>query len=91
MSDGLSEQTLHTTQSQHMVDPVRKRKVAVVHDRATRQDPEQGVVVTLADFRTDRGTVLPIGAALGYSISQHLFIGSGQSWRAAATMCTSSA
>lgn len=75
---GSSKQTLYTTHSQHMVDPARYEKLRAVHDRATRQDPDLGVVVTLADFRTDRDTVLPIEAALGYSISEHLFIGSGQ-------------
>lgn len=75
---GSSKQTLYTTHSQHMVDPARYEKLRAVHDRATKDDPDQGVVVTLADFSTDRETLLPIEAALGYTISQHLFIGSGQ-------------
>lgn len=75
---GASKQTIYTTHSQHMVDPARYEKIRAVHDRATRQDPDRGVVVTLADFSTDRDTILPLEAALGYTISQHLFLGSGQ-------------
>lgn len=75
---GSSKQTLYTTHSQHMVDPAKYEKIRAVHDRATRENPDQGVQVTLADFSTDRDTILPVEAALGYTISQHLFIGSGQ-------------
>jgi predicted ATP-dependent endonuclease of OLD family len=75
---GASKQTLYTTHSQHMIDPTKYEKLRAVHDRATRSDPDQGVAVTLADLAADRDTILPIESALGYSISQHLFIGSGQ-------------
>lgn len=75
---GSSQQTLYTTHSQHMVDPARYEKIRAVHDRATREAPDEGVVVTRADFSTDRDTILPVEAALGYTISQHLFLGSGQ-------------
>jgi hypothetical protein len=37
-----------------------------------------GVEVTLANLSADRATILPIESALGYSVSQHLFLGSGQ-------------
>jgi energy-coupling factor transporter ATP-binding protein EcfA2 len=75
---GSSKQTIYTTHSQFMVDPARYEKLRAVHDRATREAPDQGVVVTPVDLSADRETVLPIESALGYSISQHLFIGSGQ-------------
>jgi energy-coupling factor transporter ATP-binding protein EcfA2 len=75
---GASKQTIYTTHSQHMVDPTRYEKLRAVHDRASRDDPDQGVVVTLPNLSADRATILPIESALGYSVSQHLFLGSGQ-------------
>lgn len=75
---GSSKQTIYTTHSQHMVDPTRYEKLRAVHDRATRENPDLGVVVTLPNLSADRATILPIESALGYSVSQHLFIGSGQ-------------
>lgn len=61
-----------------MVDPTRYEKLRAVHDRATRNNPNLGVVVTLPNLSADRATILPIESALGYSVSQHLFLGSGQ-------------
>ena len=75
---GASKQTIYTTHSQHMVDPTRYEKLRAVHDRASRDDPDQGVAVTLPNLSADRATILPIESALGYSVSQHLFLGSGQ-------------
>lgn len=75
---GASKQTIYTTHSQHMVDPARYEKLRAVHDRASRENPDQGVVVTLPSLSADRATILPIESALGYSVSQHLFLGSGQ-------------
>jgi len=75
---GSSKQTLYTTHSQFMVDPARYEKLRAVHDPATRQTPGLGVQVTPVDLSADRESILPIESALGYSISQHLFIGSGQ-------------
>jgi predicted ATP-dependent endonuclease of OLD family len=75
---GTSKQTIYTTHSQHMVDPTKYEKLRAVQDRATRDDPDQGVLVTRANLSSDRATILPIESALGYSIAQHLFIGSGQ-------------
>lgn len=74
---GSSKQTLYTTHSQYMVDPARYEKMRAVHDRATRENPDLGVVVTPVDLSADRDTVLPVESALGYTISQHLFLGSG--------------
>jgi energy-coupling factor transporter ATP-binding protein EcfA2 len=75
---GASKQTIYTTHSQHMVDPARYEKLRAVHDRATRENPDLGVVVTLPNLSADAATILPIESALGYSVSRHLFIGSGQ-------------
>lgn len=75
---GAAKQTIYTTHSQHMIDPTRYEKLRAVHDRASREDPDQGVVVTLPNLSADRATILPIESALGYSVSQHLFLGSGQ-------------
>jgi predicted ATP-dependent endonuclease of OLD family len=75
---GSAQQTIYTTHSQHMVDPARYEKLRAVHDRATRESPELGVVVTPPNLSADPATILPIESALGYSVSRHLFIGSGQ-------------
>jgi predicted ATP-dependent endonuclease of OLD family len=75
---GNSKQTIYTTHSQHMIDPAKYEKLRAVHDRATREDPNLGVTVSLIDLAADRSTLLPVESALGYSVSQHLFIGSGQ-------------
>lgn len=74
---GASKQTLYTTHSQFMVNPAEYEKLRAVHDRATRDTPGGGVEVSPVNLQADRKTVLPIESALGYSISQHLFIGSG--------------
>lgn len=74
---GAAKQTLYTTHSQYMVDPSRYEKLRAVHDRATRQNPDLGVAVSRVSLSADRDTVLPVESALGYSISQHLFIGGG--------------
>ncbi len=80
VSEELAEakQTLYTTHSQHMVDPTRYEKLRAVHDRATRENPDLAVEVTPVDLSADRDTILPVEAALGYAVSQHLFLGSGQ-------------
>ncbi|MBB5161574.1 AAA family ATPase [Mycobacterium sp. AZCC_0083] len=75
---GASKQTIYTTHSQHMVDPTRYEKLRAVHDRSTRSNPDLGVSVTLPNLAADRATLLPIESALGYSVSHHLFLGSGQ-------------
>jgi predicted ATP-dependent endonuclease of OLD family len=74
---GASKQTIYTTHSQFMVDPKVYEKLRAVHDRATRTDKDQGVAVTHVSLSADRDTILPVESALGYSISQHLFLGSG--------------
>ncbi|WP_173923134.1 ATP-dependent endonuclease [Agromyces sp. Marseille-P2726] len=75
---GASKQTIYTTHSQFMVDPAAYEKLRAVHDRATREDQGAGVEVTPVNLKADRATVLPVESALGYTISQHLFLGGGQ-------------
>lgn len=61
-----------------MVEPSRYEKLRAVEDRATRANPDLGVVIQPVDVSADPDTLLPIQAALGYSINQHLFIGAGR-------------
>ena len=74
---GSAKRTMYTTHSQYMVDPSRYEKMRAVHDRATRENPDLGVQVANVSLSADRDTVLPVESALGYSISQHLFLGGG--------------
>jgi predicted ATP-dependent endonuclease of OLD family len=73
-----TKQTIYTTHSQHMIDTTEYEKLRAVDDRATREDPDQGVVVSAVGLSVDRDTVLPVESALGASVTQHLFIGPGQ-------------
>lgn len=75
---GAKKQTLYTTHSQFMVDPTVYEKLRTVHDKANRENQEAGVEVSKVNLKADRDTVLPVESALGYSISHHLFLGSGQ-------------
>jgi energy-coupling factor transporter ATP-binding protein EcfA2 len=74
---GAHQQVLYTTHSQHMLDPTRYETMRAVHDRATRERPELGVAITPVDLSADRTTILPVEAALGYTVAQHLFLGHG--------------
>jgi hypothetical protein len=75
---GASKQVLYTTHSQYLVDPSKYEKLRAVEDRSTQDDPDLGVAVTNVDVSADADTLLPIQAALGYSISLHLFLGAGR-------------
>lgn len=74
---GPKQQVLYTTHSQHMIDPTRYETMRAIHDQATRADPNLGVVVTSVSLSADPKTILPVEAALGYSVAQHLFLGAG--------------
>ncbi|MEV2235427.1 AAA family ATPase [Streptomyces phaeochromogenes] len=74
---GTKQQVLYTTHSQHMIDPTRYETMRAIHDQATREDANLGVVITSVSLSADPKTILPVEAALGYSVSQHLFLGSG--------------
>jgi predicted ATP-dependent endonuclease of OLD family len=78
MELGQAKQTMYTTHSQHMIDPSKYEKLRAVHDKATRENPDLGVVVSPIDLAADKATLLPVESAIGYSVSQHLFLGSGQ-------------
>ncbi|HUY10415.1 MAG TPA: AAA family ATPase [Candidatus Dormibacteraeota bacterium] len=75
---GASKQVIYATHSQYMVDPARYEKLRGVEDRSTRDNPDIGVAITPVDLTANKDTLLPVQAALGYSISQHLFIGAGR-------------
>lgn len=74
---GTKQQVLYTTHSQHMIDPTRYETMRAIHDQATRKDPTLGVVITPVSLSADAKTILPVEAALGYSVAQHLFLGAG--------------
>ncbi|MER5739702.1 AAA family ATPase [Streptomyces sp. NPDC002262] len=74
---GPRQQVLYTTHSQHMIDPTRYETMRAIHDQATRTDPNLGVVITSVSLSADPKTILPVEAALGYSVAQHLFLGAG--------------
>src|SRR5690606_38358761 len=74
---GAHQQVIYTTHSQHMLDPTRYETMRAIHDRATREQPELGVSITPLDLSADRATILPVEAALGYTVAQHLFLGRG--------------
>ncbi|MFD7838304.1 AAA family ATPase [Streptomyces sp. NPDC059761] len=74
---GTKQQVLYTTHSQHMIDPTRYESMRAIHDQATRADATLGVVITPVSLSADPKTILPVEAALGYSVSQHLFLGAG--------------
>jgi energy-coupling factor transporter ATP-binding protein EcfA2 len=74
---GQKQQVLYTTHSQHMIDPTRYETMRAIHDRATRANPDLGVVITPVSLSADRNTILPVEAALGYTVAKHLFFGSG--------------
>lgn len=74
---GAKQQTVYTTHSQFMIDPEHYEDIRAVQDRATREDHDKGVEISPIRFNSDRETVLPLESALGYSISQNLFIGRG--------------
>ncbi|MEU0519412.1 AAA family ATPase [Streptosporangium sp. NPDC006007] len=74
---GTKQQVFYTTHSQHMIDPTRYETMRAIHDQATRKDASLGVVITPVSLSADPKTILPVEAALGYSVAQHLFLGAG--------------
>lgn len=57
---GQNQQVLYTTHSQHMIDPTRYETMRAVHDQATREHPELGVVVTPVSL-DPRVSIIPVG------------------------------
>lgn len=67
-------QVIYTTHSPFMIDPENLLRVRMVEDR---EDGRKvlGTKVTSDIFAVEKDTLLPIQTALGYDISQALFIG----------------
>lgn len=63
-------QVIFTTHSPFMIDPSNLSRVRTVFD-----SPGKGTVISDSVFETDRDTVFPLQAALGYSVAQTLFVG----------------
>jgi energy-coupling factor transporter ATP-binding protein EcfA2 len=64
-------QVVYTTHSPFMVDATKLDRVRTVTDRGK----DLGTVVSDEVFRTDKDTVFPLQAALGYDLAQTLFVG----------------
>ncbi len=67
-------QVIYTTHSPFMIDPERLLSVRLVEDK-NRDDEVLGTKVSAEVLRTDRDTIFPLQAALGYEIAQTLFVG----------------
>ncbi|HEX9951261.1 MAG TPA: AAA family ATPase [Rubricoccaceae bacterium] len=67
-------QVLYTTHSPFMIDPGRLLSVRTVED-VVRNDEVLGTKVSEDVLATDRDTLFPLQAALGYEIAQTLFVG----------------
>jgi hypothetical protein len=74
---GSKQQVLYTTHSLHMINTGHYESLRAVHDQATRENPELGVAVTSIDLCSDWHTALPVEAALGYAVSQQMFLNPG--------------
>lgn len=66
-----SRQVIYTTHSPFMIETGKMERVRIVEDRG----PKEGSQVTSDVFTTDRDSLFPLQAALGYDIAQSLFIG----------------
>jgi ABC-type cobalamin/Fe3+-siderophores transport system ATPase subunit len=63
-------QVIYTTHSPFMIQPDNLERARLVEDKGR----ETGSVTTSDVLTTDRDTLFPLQAALGYDIAQHLFI-----------------
>ncbi len=63
-------QVIYTTHSPFMIEPTKLKNVRTVQDLDNR-----GTVISADVLRTDKDTVFPLQAALGYELAQTLFIG----------------
>ena len=72
-------QVIYTTHSPFMVPAERLETVRIVEDVVTRDSRDRAVVrgtkVSSEVLRVDKDTLFPLQGALGYDISQSLFIG----------------
>lgn len=67
-------QVIYTTHSPFMIDPERLLSVRLVEDK-NKDEEVLGTKVSAEVLRTDRDTIFPLQAALGYEIAQTLFVG----------------
>jgi predicted ATPase len=75
-----AHQVIYTTHSPFMVDPKHFKRVRIVEDKSLSSDEqlaveEQGTKVTTDVLEVGEASLFPLQAALGYEISQTLFIG----------------
>lgn len=63
-------QVVYTTHSPFMIQPDHLERARLVEDKGR----DTGAVTTSDVLTTDRDTLFPLQAALGYDIAQHLFI-----------------
>jgi hypothetical protein len=68
-------QVIYTTHSPFMINPSNLLDVRLVEDVVTKEDKILGTKVTDEVLTNDRETIFPLQAALGYDITQSLFIG----------------
>ena len=68
-------QVIYTTHSPFMINPSNLLDVRLVEDIITKDDKVLGTKVSEEVLATDSETVFPLQAALGYDITQSLFIG----------------
>lgn len=66
-----THQVVYTTHSPFMVETGRLERVRIVEDKG----PDVGVKVTTEVMATERDSLFPLQAALGYDIAQSLFVG----------------
>lgn len=69
-----THQVIYTTHSPFMIPPERLLSVRLVEDKS-KDDEVLGTKVSSEVLRTDKDTVFPLQAALGYEIAQTLFVG----------------
>lgn len=69
-----SYQVVYTTHSPFMVDPENLLAVRTVEDKSTDADIV-GTVISDQVLSSDRDTIFPLQAAIGYDIAQSLFVG----------------
>lgn len=69
-------QVIYTTHSPFMIDPSGLGRVRLVEEKDEEPDEEVvGTKITKDALSTDRDTIFPLQGALGYEISQTLFVG----------------
>lgn len=63
-------QVIYTTHSPFMLEPAKLRRVRLVEDKR-----DEGAKISSDVLSTDRDTLFPLQGALGYDLSQNLFVG----------------